>query len=369
MKPYTQLLYDNNWQPPAHDDTALETLDPARVLDFPIEREDMANLDATRQAVNQHLAGPKFTKLPPSTKAEIRKLAAFYVREACATEFDTRSKAARQDIGKVVGDIGKSKAPGSPIDLSETPERLRKAVGQLQKPHLDASAVSSHICTTLDSVVDMAIEAMSKAESAGGSAAGIDVTGTDFVRGELLAHHKAKKSEQTLDGFGMRVAQSRDKLAACYKLAKDRGHNKLACDLLEVTHEVLPEFDNFMAVGEKTSFEAAKSLFTSMGNPFAKLSMSKTHWDHLVALAKSAKYREAIQSLGDLSPVPLVNVKKRRRTPPSEEDSSSDEAVRKPKRGRFNSPPGRKAVPFCTYCKRRGHTKEDCRKKADAKQQ
>jgi len=368
MKPYTKLLYDNNWQPPAHDDTALETLDPARVLGSPIERKDMENLEATRQAVNEHLLGSKFTTLPPSTQAEVRKLAAFYVREACATEFDHRAKAARQDIGKVLGDMTRSKAPNSPIDLTETPERLRKAARQLQEPHLDSTAVTSHICTTLDSVVDMALEAMRNAESAGGPAASIDVTGTDFVRGELLAHHKAKKSEQTLDGFGMRLAQSRDKLAACYKLAKDRGHDKLACDLLEVTHEVLPDFDNFMAVGEKTSFEVAKSLFTSMGNPFAKLSMSKAHWDHLVALAKSAKYREAIHTLGDLSPVPLVNVKKRRRTPPSEEDSSSDEAAPKRKRGRFNSPPGRKA-PFCTFCKRRGHVKEDCRKKANAKQQ
>lgn len=372
MKPYTQLLYDNNWQPPAHDDTDLETLDPARVLDSPIQREDMANLDTTRQAVNEHLQGDKFTSLPPSLQAEIRKIAAFHVREAYAEEYNHRAKAVRERTGVVLGDIKKSKAANSPIDLTETPQRLRSAAQLLHQPHLDAGTVSAQICTTIDNVVDQALEAIGTAEAAGRPAATIDVAGVDFVRGELLAHHKGKKSEQTLDGFGMRLGQSRDKLAACYKLAKERGHHKLAVNLLEVTHEVLPEFENFMTVAEKTSFEAAKSLFTSMGNPFAKLSMSKAHWDHLVALARSAKFREAIHSLGDLSPVPMVNVggKKRRRTPSSGEDSSSDEgARRKHKRGKFNSPPNRKAAPFCTFCKRRGHVKEDCRKKANAKQQ
>ena len=128
---------------------------------------------------------------------------------------------------------------------------------------------------------------------------------------------------------------------------------------------MLPEFDNFMAVAERTSFEVAKSLFTNMGNPFARLHMSQSHWDHLVALTKSSKYREAIQSLGEVSPVPLVNVggkRKRRRTPSSsEEDSSSDEGQRghKRKRAKHNSPPGKKHF-FCTYCKNRGHVKEDC---------
>lgn len=363
VKPYTKLLQDNNWEPPAHDDLALQTLDPARVLNTPVE--GMANLESARQAVNERLQSDKFRSLPAPTQEELERLAAYELRNYYNEEYNCKAKAVREATGQVLSDIKRSKAANSPIDLTETPQRLRHAARQLAVPHLDAPSVANQICSTLDDVVERACEAMRNAESAGGPTAAIDVVGTDLVRGELLAHHKGKKSKQTLDGFGMRLGQARDKFAACINLAKNRGHHKLACDLLEVSHEVLPEFDNFMAVAERTSFEVAKSLFTNMGNPFARLHMSQSHWDHLVALTKSSKYREAIQSLGEVSPVPLVNVggkRKRRRTPSSsEEDSSSDEGQRghKRKRAKHNSPPGKKHS-FCTYCKNRGHVKEDC---------
>lgn len=375
IKPYTKLLEDKNWKPPAHGDLDLETLDPARVLGTPVD--GMENLDTARQTVIEHLRGPKFSALTPLTKAEIDKLAAFLLVKWYDEEYNSRAKPVREGIGQVLGDIKRSKAANSPIDLTETPQRLRNAAQQLRVPHLDAATISSQICTTLDDVVERACEAMRSAESAGGAPATIDVAGTDLVRGELLAHHKGKKSEQTMNGFGMRLGQSRDKLAAVVNMAQARGHYKLACDLLQVSAEVLPEFDNFMAVAEQTSFEVAKSLYTSMGNPFSQLQMSKSHWDQLVALARNSKYREAIHSLGDLSPVPMVNVggkrKRRQRTAPSSsEGSSSDEGQprHQRKRVKHNSPPGKKQ-PFCTFCKRRGHVKEDCRqrKKAGAKQQ
>ena len=386
VKPYTKLLLDNNWKAPQHDDLSLETLNPARVLDTLIEGPGMDNLNAAQKAVKDYLLSDKVTSLPSATQDMVKTLAAYKLREALADEFEFRTKRAREGTGQVLGAIVNSKpSPDSLIDLTDTPpsladtpQKLRAALQHLQQPYLEPKVVSTSICSTLDGVVDQALEAIRKAEADGKPADTLDVAGRDFVRGELLAHHKGKRSEQTLDGFGMRLGQARDKLATCITMAKSKGHLQLAVDLLLLSNEVQPAFENFMAIAEKTSFEAAKSLYTSMGNPFAPTgAMSESHWNHLVALAKNAKYREAIESLGQYSPVPLIAAPgkaktKRRRAPSPDEESSSDEEQPKAKghkqaMHKRNRPPQK----YCTHCRIKGHDKSECRKlqKAKAKQQ
>lgn len=377
--PYTKLAKTKGFQPGPHEDYDLETLDPAKLLDTPLDAPGMAACEAVRQQVNGFMQGPKVQGLTEPMQKELRVFAADRVRRAYLDEVQGQAQRLRDACGEAVGTIKKWK-PGSPIDLSHSPKKVEAATKQLSEPSLNHKAIGDGICLTLDQVVDQALakmgEAAKEANPDNPDPTSFESVGLDVLRGELLTHHKAKKADQTMAGFGMQLSQSLDKLAAAYELAQRKRQYRLACDLMKCSNHALSEINKFMKVADTLGFKESKRLYLSIGNPFSNI--TKAQWDNIVAATTNAAYRQALAGLGDATPSPAVKFESRKRhrktarpfkaSSSESEDSSSDEEGRKRKRrkGGYNSPPSRRP-PFCTYCKKKGHTKDECRKRKAAK--
>ena len=311
----------------------------------------------------------------------LRDLAADRVRRACLDEVQAKAQGLREACGEAVGAI-KRYQPGSPIDLSHSPQKVEAAVKQLSlpDPNRHGKAIGEGICLTLSQVVDKAVEKMSKAANDANPSnpdiASFEGIGLDVLRSELIAHHKAKKADQTMSGFGMQLSQSLDKLAAAQELAQHKKQYKLACDLMKCGNHAMTEIHKFMQVADTLGFKESKRLYLSIGNPFSNV--TKAQWDTIVAAATNSEYRKALAGLGDASPTPAVKCERRKRqrqprpfrqASSSSEDSSSDEEARGRKRRKHHNstPPGRQPKAYCTFCHNKGHTKEECKRKAAKK--
>lgn len=381
--PYTRLAKSKGFQPGPHEDFSLHNLDADKVLGTSIDAPLMAACEAARQQVNCHMQKPHIQRLSEAMHKGLRNLAASKVQRAQMDELQGRAQAFRTTAGETVGQWKRYEPSADeeiPIDLSNTPQKVQAATKRLSEPSIPAPALGDGICLNLDQVLDKAMTAMKEAQSAAPNTdpTSYEKVGLDVLRNELISHHKAKKSDQTLSGFGMSMSQTLDKLAAAVNMAVEKGAHEVAVKLMRCSEKAMKEIDTFMTVANALGFKESKRLYLSIGNPFSRI--TRAQWENIVAASTNAEYREALRGLGDASPTPAVKIAshKRRRqrrsftqASSSSEDSSSDEESnkqRKRRKGNNNSPPGRKPVPFCTHCRKKGHKKSDCFKLKKSKE-
>lgn len=305
------------------------------------------------------------SSIAPPLAAGCEQLMARILRKYVHLELRERSMAAEKDAAAVLKALQRhtpAKRADTPetITIGDSPQKFRAGIGKLSAPasgeayiqamNLEWAQAIEKLSSTLNKL------AATKADHKDAYVPTIGDEGCDILRALLDAQAKMSKSEHTADGFAVFCSKAVHKAISAYNVAKEKGEHEVAIKLLQAIMDAKERIKQFMAVAEVLGFKESRRLYQSIDNPLDN--MDAAAWNHVASLATSGLYRQALQSLGGASPTSKFGPQRKARVPSNTADSDSDESSREGGAARKR----KRAAPYCTFCKVKGHNRGNCKK-------